>query len=262
MVSGALLVCISDISKQIDQSLISRQMLKKLIQVAINDFKLVFRDGSLRFFLVFPLLNLIVVRYGFTLVSESFPILKDYIHVLLMAATTQGSLMFGFIYSMILIDEKDTHVAKVYGVLPVSKFWFVIFRLLTPFLFSTIATVLMLLVEPFYGFSFFENVIYSMLTGLIAPTMALFVATIAKNKIEGMTWQKLFNLPTSLPLLVFFIPASFSFAFAVFPTHWAYQGLNQMILDGHYATFLSIGFLYSLLVISFLAQRFSKSHFA
>ena len=51
-----------------------------------------------------------------------------------MATTMQGSLIFGFIYSMVLIDEKDTNVAKVYGILPVSKFWFVIFRLIAPFL--------------------------------------------------------------------------------------------------------------------------------
>ena len=150
-------------------------MLTKLIQLAINDFKLVFRDSSLRFFLIFPLLNLIVVRYGFPFVSESFPILKDYIHILLMSATTQGSLMFGFIYSMIFIDEKDTHVAKIYGILPVSKFWFVNFRLIPPFLFSTLATILMLLVEPFYGLSIFENLTYSTLAGLTAPTMVLFV---------------------------------------------------------------------------------------
>ena len=115
-------------------------MIKKLLTVAINDFKLAFRDTSLRFFFIFPILNLVVVRYGFPIAVESFPVLKDYIHILLMAATTQGSLMFGFIYSMILIDEKDTQVAKVYGVLPVSKFWFVVFRLIAPFLLSTLAT--------------------------------------------------------------------------------------------------------------------------
>ena len=237
-------------------------MIKKLLTVAINDFKLAFRDTSLRFFFIFPILNLVVVRYGFPIAVESFPVLKDYIHILLMAATTQGSLMFGFIYSMILIDEKDTQVAKVYGVLPVSKFWFVVFRLIAPFLLSTLATFLMLLVEPYYGLSLFENLAYSMLAGLVAPMMILFVATAAKNKIEGMTWQKLFNLPVSLPLLAFFVPASFSFLFSWLPAYWAYQGFNELIFDGSFSLYFVIGFVYSLILIGLLARKFSLNHFS
>lgn len=235
--------------------------MEKLLKVAVNDFKLVFRDNSLKFFFVFPILNVFVIRYGFPYIAETFEILKDYISILLMAATMQNSLIFGFIYSMVLIDEKDTSVAKVYGILPVSKFWFVIFRLIAPFLLSTISTFLILLVEPFYGLSIISNLIYSSLAGLVAPLMILFVAITAKNKIEGMTWQKLFNIPISLPLLAFFVPASFSILFAIFPTFWAYQGFNNLIIGEHFAIYFSIGFAYSFLLTYLLAQKFSKSHF-
>lgn len=235
--------------------------MKKLIKVAINDFKLVFRDTSLKFFFIFPILNVFVVRYGFPYVAENFEILKDYISILLMAATMQNSLIFGFIYSMVLIDEKDTQVAKVYGILPVSKFWFVIFRLIAPFLFSTIATFLMLLAEPFYNLSIISNLIYATLAGLVAPLMILFVAITAKNKIEGMTWQKLFNIPISLPLLAFFAPASFSFLFVIFPTFWAYQGFSNNINSESSILYFLIGFAYSFFLIGLLARNFSKSHF-
>lgn len=235
--------------------------MEKLIKVAINDFKLVFRDRSLRFFFIFPVLNLLVVRYGFPFVTDTFVVLKDYIAVLLMAVSMQGSLIFGFIYSMVLIDEKDTHVAKVYGVLPVSKFWFVIFRLIAPFLFSTLATFLILIVEPFFGISIVPNLIYSALSGLVAPMMVLFVAITAKNKIEAMTWQKLFNLPVSLPLLAFFVSPSYIIIFGILPTHWAYQGFENLIIGNIYIIFFLIGFIYSLLIIGLMARIFSKIHF-
>jgi len=135
--------------------------MEKLINVAVNDFRLVFRDPSLRFFLIFPILNLLVVRYGVPFAVQNFEVLNNYVAVILMAMTTQGSLIFGFIYSMVLIDEKDTHVAKVYGVLPVSKFWFVNFRLVAPFLLSTLATFLVLVVEPFFWDSArFESLLF------------------------------------------------------------------------------------------------------
>ncbi len=235
--------------------------MEKLIKVAINDFKLVFRDKSLRFFFIFPILNLFVIRYGLPFVMETFEILRNYVPIILMATTMQGSLIFGFIYSMILIDEKDTRVARIYGILPVSKFWFVIFRLIAPFIFSTLATFLLLLIQPFYRFSIIPNLIYSSLTGLIAPMMVLFVAIMAKNKIEGMTWQKLFNIPVSLPLLAFFVPPSYFILFVIFPTHWAYQGFENLIIGNIYIIYFLIGYIHSLLLIVFLAQKFSKSHF-
>ena len=101
--------------------------MKKLLKVAVNDFRLVFRDNSLKIFIALPLLNLVVIRYAVPYIAGVYEVVQDYIHVILMLATMQGSIAFGFIYSMVLVDEKDTNVAKVYGILPVSKFWFVVF---------------------------------------------------------------------------------------------------------------------------------------
>ncbi len=235
--------------------------MEKLIKVAINDFRLVFRDNSLKFFFIFPLLNLFVVHYGVPFAVENFPLLEDFKMVIVMSITTQGSLIFGFIYSMVLIDEKDTNVAKVYGILPISKFWFVIFRLITPFLYSVLASILILLVEPFYNIPLVENILYSVQTGLVAPMMVLFVAIMAKNKIEGMSWQKLFNIPVTMPLLAFLIPVYLSYLFAIFPTYWAYQGFNKIILGENFLIFLFVSFVYSILVIALFARRFTKLHF-
>lgn len=235
--------------------------MKKLVTVAINDFRLVFRDTSLKIFIFLPLLILVVIRYGAPYVVGVFPGMQAYINVILMLATMQGSITFGFIYSMVLVDEKDTNVAKVYGILPVSKFWFVVFRLIPPFLLATLATFLLLLVEPFYGLSTISSLGYSILAGLAAPLMTLFIATIAQNKIEAMTWQKLFNLPLFLPILAFFVPASFSFVFAIFPTFWAYQGFDALINGGNFGFYMLIGLAHSLMFIVLLIRKFTLVHF-
>ena len=235
--------------------------MKKLTKVAINDFRLVFRDNSLKIFILLPLLNFLVIRYALPHIVKIFEVLQNYIFIILMLATMQGSIAFGFIYSMVLVDEKDTNVAKVYGILPISKFWFVVFRLIPPFLLAIIATFLLLLVEPFYGLSLVPNLVYSILTGLIAPLMILFIAIIAKNKIEAMTWQKLFNLPLFLPLLAFFAPTSFSLVFAVFPTFWAYQVFNFLINGENFWIYLFIGFSHSILLLVLMIKRFIRNHF-
>ncbi|MEZ5344580.1 MAG: hypothetical protein R2681_03395 [Pyrinomonadaceae bacterium] len=236
--------------------------METLITVAVNDFRLVFRDASLRLFFIFPVLNLFVVRYGFPFAIENFPRLEPYVHILLMAATMQGAMIFGFIYSMVLIDEKDKRVAKVYGILPVSHFWFAAFRLIPPFMFALLSAYLMILVQPFYTIPHFSNLFYSSLCGLTVPMMALFVSVRSKNKIEAVTWQKLFNIPIMLPLLAFFVPAAYSIVFAVFPAYWAYQGFDGVIDQKNAALFLLTGFVYSLIVIAVLIRRFSRSHFS
>jgi len=235
--------------------------MKKLIKVALNDFRLVFRDNSLKIFLVLPLLTLAVTRYAVPYIAGIYEIVQDYISVILMLATTQGPTAFGFIYSMVLVDEKDTNVAKVYRILPVSKFWFVVFRLISPFVLSTLSTFALLLVEPFYGLPVIPILVYSILIGLVAPFMTLFVAILAKNKIEAMTWQKIFNLPLLLPVLAFYVPFSISLVFAVFPIYWAYQGFDSLIKGGSAWLYFLIGFAHSILLLVLMIRRFSIDHF-
>lgn len=233
----------------------------KLIKVALNDFRLVFRDNSLKMFIALPLLTLPVIKYGVPYVAGVYTVLQDYIAVILMLATMQGSTAFGFIYSMVLVDEKDTSVAKVYGILPVSKFWFVVFRMIPPFLLAALSTFSLLLVEPFYGLPLVSNLAYSTLAGLVVPIMILFVANAATNKIEAMTWQKIFNMPLVLPILAFFVPAPFSALFAIFPPYWAYQGFDLLIRGENAGLYLLIGFAYSIVLIGMMTRRFTKEHF-
>lgn len=235
--------------------------MKKLIKVAVNDFRLVFRDNSLKIFIVLPLLTLVFTRYAVPYIAGTYSVLLDYIPIILMMATTQGATAFGFIYSMVLVDEKDTNVAKVYGILPVSKVWFVVFRLIPPFVLAALTTFLLLLVEPFYGLPVIQSLVYSMLIGLLVPLMILFVAIPANNKIEAMTWQKLFNLPLALPVLAFYLPTSFSFLFIIFPTFWAFRGLDSLIKGGNFWLYMLIGFAYSILLIVLMIKRFIRSHF-
>jgi hypothetical protein len=91
--------------------------------------------------------------------------------------------------------------------------------------------------------------------------MTLFVATTAKNKIEAMTWQKLFNMPLFLPILAFFLPPSFSLVFVIFPTFWAYQGFNSLIKGENFGVYMLIGFAHSILLLMLMIKRFIRSHF-
>ena len=236
-------------------------MMNQLILLSIIDFKLIFRDPSLRIFLVMPFLIFAIVLWLMPMLAEQYEGVDEFIPIVLMGATMQTSTMFGFIYSMVMIHEKDIEVAKVYGVMPVSKMGYVASRLFVPFLIATLMTLVLLIWQPFYEIPILPMILLAILCGLMTQVLSLLVTVLSKNKMEGMTWFKLVNLITSIPLLAFFV-SKYSFAFGIIPTHWAFQGLNNMIEGEPYWMTLSIGFAFVFLLIFFLLKRFAKTHFA
>lgn len=234
--------------------------MRQLISLSFTDFKLIFRDPSLRVFLAMPLLILGLVIVALPMLVDSYNGVEEYVPIVLMGATMQTSTMFGFIYSMVLINEKDIQVAKVYGILPVSKIGFVASRMLVPFAISSVITFILLVIQPFYSFSFLSMALLAVLCGLLAPLLTLIVSTYSKNKMEGMTWFKFVNLLVSVPLAAFFI-SKYTIFFGVIPTHWAFQTLDKMILGENYVLplFIGLGFVSALLY--FMIKRFARVHF-
>jgi fluoroquinolone transport system permease protein len=228
--------------------------------LSLNDFKLIFRDKTLRIFLAMPLLIFALILFFVPNLMNQYEDVIPYIPLILMAATMQTSTMFGFIYAIVLIHEKDMQVAKVYGVLPVSKTGFIVTRMFLPFLLSSVLTFLLLLVQPFHIISICLNVLLSMLCGLFAPLMAIFVSILSKNKMEGLTWFKIVNLFVILPLAAFFIPR-YNEVFGILPTHWAFQALDAIVSGGNVLILLLVGFMYVSILLVFSIWTFTRVHF-
>jgi fluoroquinolone transport system permease protein len=207
-----------------------------------------------------PLLVFAIVIGALPILVDSYSGVDKYVPIVLMGATMQTSTMFGFIYSMVLIHEKDIQVAKVYGVLPVSKTGFVASRLVIPFAVSTLITFLMLVTQPFYSFSLLSMLLLAILCGLLAPLLTLIVSIFSKNKMEGMTWFKLVNLLISVPLAAFFI-SKYTVIFGIIPSHWAFQTLDKMISSENYLPPLFIGLSFFSVLLIILIKRFARVHF-
>ncbi|MCG8322710.1 MAG: hypothetical protein MI921_24630 [Cytophagales bacterium] len=235
--------------------------MKQLIKISMADFKLIFRDPSLRVFLLLPALIFVVINVFLPYLIDKYEAVNEYVPYVLIVATIENTQMFGFIYSMVLIEEKETEVARVYGVLPVSKIWFVLFRLMIPFLITVSLTWAILLLQPFYDLSVFLTLLFSILSGLIVPVYCLGISTLSANKMSGMVWIKIFNILVVLPVIAFFVPDSFSHLFGMLPTHWAFQGLNNVIEGEAFFFNAFIAFIYFLILTTFTVRKFASVHF-
>lgn len=236
--------------------------MNQLIKVSINDFKLIFRDPSLRAFLLLPVALYAVVLFLLPFIMDKYEFLTPYLSLFIAVAVIENTQMFSFISSMIWIEEKETDVAKVYGILPVSKTTFMLFRLLIPYLITTLLNLVLLLIQPFFNLPLDKIIGISMLAALIVPIYALGINSLVKNRMEGMVYVKVFNLIVLLPLIAFFIPDSFQHLLGIFPTYWLFQGIDKVIAQESCETFFGIGYAFSIALSWWLVNRVVKKHFS
>ena len=234
--------------------------MKTIITVALSDFKLIFRDPSLRLFLLLPGMIFLVVGPFLEYLIEEYPGVNDFASYIIMAATVQASIMFGFIYSMVFIDEKETEINKVYAVIPSSKRNTINARLLIPTVIAIVVAFCIISFQNILTVSLESKLSISIIAGLMSPILALSVAGISKNKMEGLTWFKIINSLVTLPLLAFFVP-KFRLFFSIFPTHWLFQGFDISVNGGQSSLYFITGILYALVLNYLLVIYFIKKQF-
>ena len=96
---------------------------------------------------------------------------------------------------------------------------------------------------------------------MIVPVYVIGITNFAKNRMEGMVWIKVFNVLVIIPVAAFFIPGPFQYLFGIFPTHWVFQGMYNIIEFNPYLSQLGLGFIYLGFLLYFVTQQFSKKHF-
>lgn len=235
--------------------------MKKIIKLALIDFKLIFRDPSLRTFLFFPVILISLIIWALPALVAKYDFLVPYLPVFLVVAVIENTQMFCFISSMVLIDEKESDVAKVYGVVPFTKWQFIVSRFLIPYFFTVILNLILFNIQPFYTISWSNNLTISLLTALIVPIYVLAINAIVKNRMQGMVYVKAFNMLVLIPIAAFFVPEKFKHFFGFFPTHWIFQSVDNVTKGLSIATVSIIGFLFLGLLLLFVSKQFIKTHF-
>ncbi len=235
--------------------------MKKIINLSLIDFKLIFRDPSLRTFLVFPLILLSLIIWGLPPLLEKYNFLLTYLPIFLVVAIIENTQMFTFISTMVLIDEKETEVAKVYGILPFTKLHYLISRFLIPYLFTVAINIILLLIQPYYAISILNNLIISFLTALIVPVYVLAINSIVKNRLQGMVYIKAFNMLVLIPIAAFFVPDRIKHVFGIFPTHWIFQTIVNVTNNVSIGAISIIGFLYLFVLLFIVSRQFIRKHF-
>ncbi|PCJ64920.1 MAG: hypothetical protein COA58_11655 [Bacteroidetes bacterium] len=236
-------------------------MNKKIITLAISDFKLIFRDSSLRVFLAMPLVLFAVFIWFLPIMVAQYEFLTPYLSLFLIVGVIENTQMFSFISSMVLIDEKETDVAKVYGIVPLSKVEYIVSRLLIPFLITVVLNIILIKLQSFYTIDWGTNVVISVLTALVVPVYVLGINSIVENRMQGIVYIKAFNMIVLLPIASFFLPENLKHILGFLPTHWIFQLIHGAANNTATLPFLLVGFLFLITLLIWVSKQFIRKHF-
>lgn len=209
-----------------------------------QDLKTSFRDPIFRFILLFPFLALALVYYALPYATKLYPVIVPYQEVILMWACMQTSVMFGFIYGFLFLEEKEEHVFQVLCILPISTMRLIGSRLLVGIVSATFINYLMISIGSIMDIAHWKALLIAFQFSLLAPLIALLLGIFAKNKIEGMAQMKIFNLLWIIPALIYFLSSPYLHIMAIIPSYWSFRSIETSTQMPSFLLFLGIGFAY------------------
>jgi fluoroquinolone transport system permease protein len=92
----------------------------------------------------------------------------------------------------------------------------------------------------------------------LAPLFALFTATAAQNKVQGMAVMKAASVVNLPPLLAYFVQGPAQWAFGLVPTFWPVK-VFWLLQEGDawgWAA-LAVGFAYQALLLAWMVRRYN-----
>ena len=223
------------------------------------------RDSMLQFLLVYPFILGGLLRWllpwvqsglmqniGFDL-SEYYLLIVSFFGLLIIPQ------LVGLLVGTLLLDEKDQDTLTALMVTPMPIRTYAFYRALTP----AMITVLGILVAvPFINILVLpaEKLLpLAVSAAPLGPMMALLLAALAKNKVEGLAVMKGLGIFLLVPIAAWFVPEPWQWLLGVFPTYWATKGYWLASAGEPYLWVAAAGFLYTCAIAAVLLRRFQTS---
>ncbi len=229
------------------------------------DLRNIRRDGALSWMIFLPVLSAlalrwglppltaaVLARYGFDLTPYT-PVVLAYLLVLMTPVT------FAVLIGFLLLDEKDDQTLTALQVTPLSLNRYLAYRLAVP---VALTVALMFVIFPLAGLTEFDLgvvLVTAIAAAPTAPMFALFLASLAQNKVQGFALMKLSGVVLFAPVLAFFVEGPWSLAFGVVPTYWPVK-VYWLMAAGEPGVwpYLAVALIYQSAVAALFIRRFNQ----
>ena len=187
-----------------------------LLKVILHELKHMTRDQMYVFFLFFEVVLISTASILLPYLESEVSLLAS--HLALITLLLMSGIIFGAISGFSMLDDMDDGVLFSLKVTPISLTYYIFFKLFLTFIFSSIATIALLLVTGLLmDISLLNAFMIILLSSLQAPFIALIMATFSSNKVEGFVIMKLTGLTLIGPIVSLFLTDWTELLLSIFP---------------------------------------------
>ena len=237
-----------------------------------NDLRLIGRDRFLLSMLGFAVLIALVLRYLLPALNDhlaaaavmpgpSIPFSVAAIYPMIVAylGLFTGAVLVGTLFGFVLLDERDQQTLSAMRTTPVPLSHYVLYRVGGPALLAVVVVAGMTLVIDQALPSWWQLLALSAGAALTAPIAALFYATVADNKLQGLAYSKFTSISGWVIIGGWFVDVPWQWLLGLFPPFWISKAY-WLALNGDPAWWLvlGVGVILQLAVIHWLIRRFNR----
>lgn len=240
-------------------------MLNTIRSLGPIDLRNIGRDPLLSWMAFMPFFFAFLFRYLVPWAQEAvlyqfgFDLQPYYILLMSFGLIESAPVMFGIVIGFLLLDERDDQTIKALQVTPMSLNNYLGYRILIPMLMGIVLTLAAYPLAGMIPLATGKVLLTAVLAAPLAPIYALFLVIVAKNKVQGFALMKASGTLMLLPLIAYFIPSNWQYAFGFMPTYWPAK-LYWTLQSGQTANIVPIllaGFLVHALYLWLMARRFN-----
>ncbi len=201
------------------------------------------RDKMYAFFLVYPIIISVVSYFLIPYLKDINPLASD---ITFLALLLMNSFIFGVVTSFTLLDDQDDNVLLSLKITPISVRLYVLFKLLMSYVFGIISTLLILISVDYFTQTQLLDIIFILILAPIqGPILAMLIASISRNKVEGFVIMKLSGLILMVPIAALFLTDWKELLISIFPGFWTARLFSMQFMPLDY--FLKESYIYFIL---------------
>lgn len=211
--------------------------------VLVHELKNMIRDKMYAFFLVYPIIISVVSYFLIPYLKDINPLASD---ITFLALLLMNSFIFGVVTSFTLLDDQDDNVLLSLKITPISVRLYVLFKLLMSYVFGIISTLLILISVDYFTQTRLLDIIFILILAPIqGPILAMLIASISRNKVEGFVIMKLSGLILMVPIAALFLTDWKELLISIFPGFWTARLFSMQFMPIDY--FLKESYIYFIL---------------
>ena len=237
--------------------------MRALMAFASADLRNIGRDSMLLAILFVPWLMIILSRLALPMfgvwISSQFPLSIVDLNPLVLSLffVLQIPMLFGLVFGLLVLDERDAGTLIALLVTPVSSNTYLLYRVGLSALIAAFYVALTLTLSGLMpNTSLLAILPIALLAGLFGPFVALLLAAVAKNKVEGLALSKAFSILMLGPLAGYFIDGRWQLLLGILPSYWPAKALWVTLAGGNAWPYLLAGLAWNVCLLVALVRIF------